>query len=72
LARPLIFPDSAELEVKNICAREKILHLTVDGRATFDLFYGDSVTVTKSDQTTKLLRVKGEDFYSKIRMKKFV
>ena len=72
LARPLIFPDSAELEVKNICAREKILHLTVDGRATFDLFYGDSVTVTKSDKTTKLLRVKGEDFYSKIRMKKFV
>lgn len=72
LARPLIFPDSAVLEVKNICVREKILHLTVDGRATFDLFYGDTVVVTRSDKNTKLLRIKDEDFYSKIRMKKFV
>lgn len=72
LARPLIFPDSAVLQVKNICVREKVLHLTVDGRATFDLFFGDSVIVTKSEIKTKLLRVKDEDFYSKIRMKKFV
>ena len=72
LARPLIFPDSAVLQIKNICVREKVLHLTVDGRATFDLFFGDSVIVTKSEIKTKLLRVKDEDFYSKIRMKKFV
>lgn len=72
LSRPLIFPDSEELRVKNVCSREKVLHLTVDGRATFDLFYGDSVVVTKSDITAKLLRVKDEDFYSKIRMKKFL
>ena len=72
LARPLIFPDSAVLQVKNICVREKVLHLTIDGRATFDLFFGDSVVVTKSEIKTKLLRVKDEDFYSKIRMKKFV
>ena len=72
LARPLLFPDSAVLQVKNTCVREKVLHLTVDGRATFDLFFGDSVIVTKSDIKTKLLRVKDEDFYSKIRMKKFV
>ena len=72
LARPLIFPDSAVLRVKNICVREKVLHLTIDGRATFDLFFGDSVIVTKSEIKTKLLRVKDEDFYSKIRMKKFV
>ena len=72
LSRPLVFPDSEELRVKNICAREKVLHLTVDGRATFDLFYGDSVIVTKSDIRAKLLRIKDEDFYSKIRMKKFL
>ena len=39
VARPLVFPDSATLEIKNICVREKILHLTVDGKATFDLFF---------------------------------
>ena len=71
-ARPLVFPDTATLEVKNICVREKLLHLTVDGRATFDLFLGDTVVVTKSKMTAKLLRVKGEDFYSKIRERKFV
>lgn len=72
VARPLIFPDSAVLEVKNICAREKVLHLTVDGKATFDLFFGDTVVITRSAVKTKLLRIKNDDFYSKIRMKKFV
>ncbi|MBQ8332026.1 MAG: NAD(+)/NADH kinase [Clostridia bacterium] len=72
LARPLVFPDTAELRVKNICAREKVLHLTVDGRSTFDLYFGDTVVVTRSERTVKLLRIKEESFYSKIRMKKFV
>ena len=39
---------------------------------TFDLYYGDTVTVTRSDLKVSLLRVKEESFYSKIRMKKFV
>ena len=72
VARPLIFPDTAILEVKNTCVREKVLHLTVDGKATFDLFLGDTVVITKSAVKTKLLRIKNDDFYSKIRMKKFV
>lgn len=72
LARPLVFPDSARLKVKNICTREKVLHLTVDGRSTFDLYYGDVVTVTRSERKIDLLRVKEESFYAKIRTKKFV
>lgn len=72
VARPLVFPDSAVLEIKNICVREKILHLTVDGKATFDLFFGDTVVITKAAICTKLLRIKDDDFYSKIRMKKFI
>ena len=72
IARPLIFPDSAVLEVKNTCIREKVLHLTVDGRATFDLFFGDTAVITKSALKAKLLRIKNEDFYSKIRLKKFI
>ncbi len=72
VARPLVFPDSAVLEVKNICVREKVLHLTVDGKATFDLFFGDTVVITKASISTKLLRIKDDDFYSKIRMKKFI
>ena len=72
LARPLVFPDTARLEVKNTCAREKVLHLTLDGRVTYDLYYGDTVIVTRSELTTKLIRVKDCGFYSKIRNNKFV
>ena len=72
VARPLVFPDTAELRVKNLCVREKVLHLTLDGRMSFDLFFGDVVVVTKSHMTTRLVRIKDEGFYSKIRMKKFI
>ena len=71
-ARPLVFPDTAKLQIKNICTREKVLHLTVDGKATFDIFYGDVVQVTRSELVTKLVRIKDSGFYSKIRAKKFV
>jgi len=72
LARPLVFPDTAHLEVKNICTREKLLHLTVDGRITFDLYYGDTVIITRSTLCAKLVRLKRESFYAKIRNKKFL
>lgn len=72
VARPLVFPDTAELRVKNICVREKVLHLTLDGRMSFDLFFGDTVVITRSEMTTRLVRLKDEGFYAKIRMKKFI
>lgn len=72
LARPLVFPDTARLEVKNVCIREKVLHLTLDGRVKYDLYYGDTVVITKSSLTTKLIRIKERSFYSKIRTKKFL
>lgn len=72
VARPLVFSDTAELRVKNICVREKVLHLTLDGRMTFDLFFGDTVVITKSEMKTCLLRLKDEGFYAKIRNKKFI
>lgn len=71
-ARPLIFPDTAQLRIKNTCVREKVLHLTADGRATFDMYYGDSAYISRADITAKLLRVKNEGFCSKIRLKKLV
>ena len=58
--------------MKNICVREKVLQLTLDGRATYDLYYGDVVTVRRSPLSVKLVRLKEQSFYSKIRMKKFV
>ena len=71
-SRPLVFPDTAKLLVKNICIREKVLHLTLDGRATYDLYYGDSVSIVRSPLTVKLIRIKEQSFYSKIRTNKFI
>jgi NAD+ kinase len=72
LARPLIFPDTATLTVKNVCVREKVLHLTVDGKVSFQMFYGDSAVITKSPIKAKLLRVKDGSFGSRIRLKKLL
>ncbi|MBR2388318.1 MAG: NAD(+)/NADH kinase [Clostridia bacterium] len=71
-ARPIVFPDSAKLEIKNICVREKLLHLTLDGKATFDMFYGDVAEISRAKLSTKLVRIKSGGFYSKIRAKKFM
>ena len=72
LARPLVFPDNAELRVRNICVREKMLHLTVDGKATFEMYHGDTAVITRAPTEAKLLRVKDESFCSKIRLKKLI
>ena len=72
LARPLVFPDSSELIVKNVCVREKVLHLTIDGRLNFEMYCGDQALIKRSPVTAKLLRVKNESFCSKIRLKKLL
>jgi len=68
-ARPLIFSDASVLEIKNICAREKKLYLTVDGRMNFELYHGQSVRITKSPMTTRLIRFKKCGFFRKLRQK---
>ncbi|MBQ9080787.1 MAG: NAD(+)/NADH kinase [Clostridia bacterium] len=68
-ARPLIFPDSATLEVRNICDREKNLFLTIDGRTNYELFRGEVVRITKSDKTTRLITLRDRSFYGTLRHK---
>lgn len=62
-ARPLIFPDRSVLEIRNTCAREKMLYLTVDGRMSFELLRGQSVRVTRSKLETRLIRFRRNGFY---------
>ena len=69
IARPLVFSDQAVLEVRNICAREKMLYLTVDGRMNFELYRNQVVRITKSNKETKLIRLKSSGFYRKLRQK---
>ena len=67
--RPIIFPDTAVLEIKNICQREKMLFLTVDGRTNCELYRGEIVRITKSPLETRLVRLKESGFYHKLRSK---
>lgn len=68
-ARPLIFPDDAVLEVRNICQREKMLYLTVDGRTNCELYRNESVRVTRSALQTDLVRLRSYGFYDRLRTK---
>ncbi len=68
-ARPLIFPDSTTLEVRNICQREKMLYLTVDGRTNCELYRNESVRITRSPLETNLVRLKSCGFYNRLRIK---
>ena len=68
-ARPMIFPDTTVLEIKNICQREKMLYLTVDGRTNYEMYKGDVVRISKSPLQTNLVRLKNCGFYKKLRQK---
>ncbi len=68
-ARPLIFPDSASIELKNNCPREKTLFLTVDGRVNYELALGERIRVTRSPLFTQFVRIKDDSFYDRLRQK---
>lgn len=68
-SKPLVFPDSAVINIKNICQREKILYLTIDGRANFELYRGESVQITRSPISTKFISIRESKFYTKLRQK---
>ncbi len=68
-ARPLIFPDTSILEVRNICQREKMLYLTVDGRTNCELYRNEVVRITRSPLETNLIRLKTCGFYNRLRAK---
>ena len=65
-ARPSIFSDGSVLEVKNVCVREKVLYLTVDGKMNFEFYRNQTVRITKSTMKTGLIRFKKASFYQKL------
>lgn len=69
VARPMIFSDCSVLEIRNTCAREKMLYLTVDGKMNFELYRNQRVQIMKSDLRTRLIRLKPCGFYRKLRQK---
>lgn len=68
-ARSIVFPDSARLEMVNVCQRESALFLTVDGRVNIKLARGEAVRVTRSDRTVGIVRLKDDGFYGTFQKK---
>ena len=63
VARQLIFPDETNIKIKNVSVREKFLSLTLDGKTNCDIYRDEVVSITKSDLSVKLVRLKDCSFY---------
>ena len=62
-SKPMVFPENVELEIKNCCQRERYLSLIIDGRKSYEVYYGDRVCVSKATTTAKFIRLKPRSFY---------
>ena len=63
IARQLIFSDETKIKIKNVSVREKLLMLTIDGKTNCEMYRDEYVTISKSDLTVKLVRIKDCSFY---------
>ena len=64
IARQLIFSDKTKIKVKNVSVREKMLMLTLDGKTNCEIYREEYITISQSDLTVKLVRIKESSFYS--------
>ena len=63
IARQLVFSDETNIRIKNVSVREKYLTLTLDGKSNCEIYRDEVVSITKSDCTVKLVRLKECSFY---------
>jgi NAD+ kinase len=65
--RPLVVPDSAEIEVL-LHSEDEVAYLSLDGQPGFDLRDGDRVRCRRSEHQVNLFRT-GTDFFHVLRTK---
>ena len=68
-SKPMILPDTANLEIKNCSQREKYLIFTLDGRKSFEMYFGDRVCVSRASTVAKFIRLKPAGFYMTLHKK---
>lgn len=66
--RPMVLQDSSKVEVILETQREEV-YLTLDGQEGTMLGAGDTVRVSRSPQTVRLLRVSGRSYFDALRGK---
>ncbi len=67
--RPLVVGDKSTIEVRLRPARDVEVHVTFDGQLGFALSGEDSVTVTRSPRSLRLVRAPARDFFAVLRTK---
>ena len=67
--RPIIIPDAATVSIKMGKESEETVILTFDGQVGFDLHYGDTVFIRKSNEKIRLLRHPEQSYFNIIRTK---
>jgi NAD+ kinase len=68
-ARPIVFSPNSVLEVRDIQSGDENLFLTVDGRANYELSYGEIIRITRSPLQARFIRLKEGSFYDRLRQK---
>ena len=67
--RPIVVNDSAVIEVRLRDSRAVEVHLTFDGQRGIALGERDSVTITRSPRTVRLVKAPSRDFFEVLRTK---
>jgi NAD+ kinase len=67
--RPLVVTDGSAIEVRLRSPQDGEVHLTFDGQRGFPLRREDSVQVTRSPRTLRLVAAPGRDYFAVLRTK---
>jgi NAD+ kinase len=67
--RPLVISDGSSIEVRLRAATDGEVHLTLDGQRGFPMSRQDSVRITRSPRTLRLVTAKGRDYFAVLRTK---
>ena len=67
--RPLVVADESSLEVRLRAERGVEVQVTFDGQRGYPLSSEDSVVVTRSPRTLRLVKARGRDFFAVLRAK---
>ncbi len=67
--RPLVVTDDSIVEVRLRAERDVEVQVTFDGQRGFPLSSQDTVVVTRSPRSLRLVKARGRDYYEVLRTK---
>ena len=65
-SKPIVISDSSKVALKVSRAKQNTVNMVVDGQASYELDVNECISITKSDYKLKFLKLKGDNFYTKL------